>query len=88
VRAFRLVLTQNGQQLGGSLQASGRTGLGEREMPLLSGTVAGRTVTFQTRGADGVNFDATLRVGDDGQTMDGQGQHRSAFGLSFSRAGR
>ena len=53
VRAFSLVLVQDGERLTGTLQASGRTGLGEREMPLLDGKIAGRTAsggrTFRPR---------------------------------------
>ena len=88
VRSFTLVLAQGGDQLTGTLQASGRTGPDEAAMPLLEGKVAGRRVTFRTRGADGVPFFADLTVSDDGQAMDAQGRHRAAFGLKFIRASR
>ncbi|MBI3706539.1 MAG: hypothetical protein HY246_02460 [Proteobacteria bacterium] len=86
VRAFSLVLSQSGEQLTGNLQASGRTGLGEKEMPLVSGRVSGRSVTFRVIGADGITLDSRLTVSRDGKTMEGQGQHRAAFGLTFVRA--
>lgn len=88
VRAFTLVLVQDGERLTGTLQASGRTGLGERPMPLVDGRISGRTVTFQATGADGVPLVATLTVAGDGTTMAGNGRHRSGFGLGFSRAAR
>ena len=88
VRGFTLVLVQDGERLSGALQASGRTGLGEREMPLREGRIAGRAVTFHAMGADGIPLHADLTVSADGQTMTGQGRHRAAFGLTFTRAGR
>ena len=86
VRAFHLVLKQDGEQLTGSLRPVGRSGLGESELPLRNGKIAGRAVSFRVDGADGVAMDADLRVGADGRTMTGQGRHRAMFGLSFSRA--
>jgi hypothetical protein len=56
--------------------------------PLVGGKIAGRAVTFQVTGADGIPLDAWLRVSADGQTMEGQGKHRAAFGLTFKRTGR
>ena len=88
VRAFTLVLTQDGERLEGTLQAAGRTWLGESAMPLLDGKVAGRTVTFRTLGADGVPLHVSLDVSKDGRSMLGKGEHRAPFGLRFSRAGR
>jgi hypothetical protein len=87
VRAFTLVLAQRGDALTGSLQASGRSGLGERETPLVAGKVAGRSVTFEMRGADGTAFEARLRVSGDGKTLEGNGRHRAGFGLTFTRSG-
>lgn len=87
VRSFILVLRQDGEQLAGMLQAIGRTGLGEKEMPLVTGKISGRSVSFRVIGADGMALDSTLTLSRDGQTMEGQGRHRASFGLSFSRAG-
>lgn len=86
VRRFILVMRQNGEQLTGILQAVGRSGLGENEMPLVNGRIAGRTVTFRTVGADGMPLDAELRLSGDGTALEGQGRHRAAFGLKFTRA--
>lgn len=88
VRSFTLVMSQNGDELTGRLRASGRTGLGESEMPLSDGKVIGRSVTFRVMGADGVPLVARLALSDDGQILDGQGQHRAAFGLTFRRIGQ
>lgn len=85
VRRFTLVIAQRGEQLTGTLQASPRTGLGEAEMPLVDGTISGRTITFQTKTADGIPFKASLRVSGDGKTLDGQAQHRAAFPVWFTR---
>jgi hypothetical protein len=87
VREFSLVVAQKGEQVTGTLQASGRTGLGEDAMTLIGGKIVGRAVTFRTIGRDGVPFDADLRVGADGKTMAGQGRHRAGFDLTFARAG-
>jgi len=88
VRAFTLVLVQDGGRLRGTLQASGRTGLGESEMVLREGRIAGRAVTFHAVGADGIPLHANLRVSADGRTLTGQGRHRAAFALTFTRDGR
>jgi hypothetical protein len=40
--------------LTGTLRATGRSGLGERDMAL-TGKVKGRAVTFDTKGADGTS---------------------------------
>ena len=88
VRAFTLVLMQDGERLEGTLQAAGRTGLGESAMPLLDGKVGGRTVKFRTLGADGVPLHVSLDVSKDGRSMLGKAEHRASFGLRFSRAGR
>ncbi len=87
VRSFILVLRQDDEQLAGMLQAIGRSGLGEKEMPLVTGKISGRSVGFRVIGADGMALDSTLTLSRDGQTMEGQGRHRATFGLSFSRAG-
>jgi hypothetical protein len=87
VKGFRLVLKQDGDKLTGTLQASGQTGLGENEMPLWNGKIAGRTVSFETVGRDRVPFVADLRVSGDGKSMTGTGRHRAAFGLGFTRTG-
>lgn len=86
VREFTLVVAQDGGALSGTLQAAGRTGLGQREMPLRNGKVAGRRVTFETMGADGVAFVADLTVSGDGKTMDGHARHLAGFPVSFRRA--
>lgn len=87
VRSFILVLRQDGEQLTGMLQAIGRSGLGEKEMPLVTGKISGRSVSFRVIGADGMALDSSLTLSRDGQTLEGQGRHRASFGLSFSRAG-
>ena len=88
VREFTLVLAQEGQQLTGTLQAAGRSGLGESPMALLDGRVAGRTVKFRTLGADGLPLEVSLDVSKDGQSLLGKAEHRAPFGVRFSRAGR
>ena len=88
VRAFTLVLAQDRERLEGTLQAAGRSRLGESPMPLRDGKVAGRTVKFRTLGADGVTLDVSLDVSKDGRSLLGKGEHGAAFGLRFSRAGR
>ena len=85
VRAFTLVLTQDGEHLGGTLQAAGRSGLGESPMSLLDGRAAGRTVKFRTLGADGVPLIVDLELSRDGQTLLGKAEHRAPFGLRFRR---
>ena len=87
VRAFGLELRQSGDQLSGTLQPSGRSGLGERPMPLLNGRITGRSVSFRVVGADGIPMEAELRVSGDGRSLEGQGRHRAGFGLSFTRTG-
>ena len=56
----------------------------------VAGTWTGRCFDCPVRvmGADGIPLDASLRVSADAQSMSGQGKHRSAFGLTFTRAGR
>ena len=88
VRAFTLVLVQDGERLDGTLQAAGRSGLGESPMPLLDGAVAGRTVKFRTLGADGVPLFVSLDVSKDGRSLLGKAERRASFGLRFSRTGR
>ena len=85
VREFTLALAQGGETLTGTLQAAGRTGLGESPMALLDGRVVGRIVTFRTLGADGVPLEVRLEVARDGQSLIGKGEHRASFGLRFTR---
>lgn len=87
VRSFRLIVKQEGEQVSGTLQATGQSGLGENEMPLAAGKVVGSAVTFETVGRDRVPLVVNLRVSGDGKTMTGQGRHRAPFGLSFTRTG-
>ena len=88
VRAFHLVLVQDGDRLTGTLRPQGRSGLGEGERPILDGKLVGRRVTFRTDAEDGVPFRAELQVSHDGQFLAGQGRHRADFPLTFTRAGR
>lgn len=85
VQRFMLVINQNGSELRGTLEASPRTGLGTLPMPLLNGKISGRTVSFYTQGADGVDFKVSLRVSGDGKRIDGHGFHRAGFPLFFTR---
>ena len=87
VRQFTLVLAQDGERLSGTLQAAGRTGLGEASMELLDGRVSGRVVKFRTIGADGVPLVVDLNASSDGQTLLGKAEHRAPFGVRFRRAG-
>ncbi len=84
VSAFALVLVQDGGRLTGILQASGRSGLGQRELPL-NGEVTGRVVAFRVVGADGVALDARLHLSADARTLEGRGRHRADFDLVFTR---
>ena len=88
VRAFTLVMTQEGERLNGTLQAAGRSGLGEARMTLLDGQVSGRVVKFRTLGADGVPLEVNLEASKDGRSLLGKAEHRAPFGLRFTRAGR
>lgn len=81
-----LKLSQQGDEVTGTIAAAGRHPFGVSERPILGGKLAGNRLTFQAKGDPGDFCSFDVSVDPDGTAMTGTGDYGGSFDLHFTRA--